>query len=148
MRENGRDEANGGCRPVAGRETADGHVHGHVHDGSGPLLDHEKLDVFRVAVEFRAVAMNLLTRGHAGLRDQLDRASSSVILNLAEGAGRRARGDKRRHYSIARGSAAECGAVLSVLRASGVIAEADHVLARQLVVRVVQMLSRLERRMA
>jgi len=39
------------------------------------------------------------------LRDQLDRVSVSIVLNIAEGAGRFSPPDKGRFYSIARGSA-------------------------------------------
>ena len=55
----------------------------------GALLDAEKLDVYRAAVEFQVLAARLLPRrGLATLRDQLDRASVSIVLSVAEGAGR------------------------------------------------------------
>ena len=54
------------------------------------LLDAEKLDAYRVALEFQALAAQLVPkRGCAELRDQLDRASISIVLNIAEGCGRR-----------------------------------------------------------
>ena len=109
-----------------------------------PLLDAEKLDVFRVAVEFQAIAAQIGTKASAALRDQFERASVSIVLNIAEGAGRRSKRDKARFYSIARGSAMECGGVLAILSARQ-IAECEA--ARKLLVRVVQMLSALERRM-
>jgi len=46
----------------------------------------------------------------AALRDQLHRASISVVLNIAGGAGRFSAPDKARFSAIARGSATECGA--------------------------------------
>jgi four helix bundle protein len=50
------------------------------------ILDAEKLDCYRLAVEFRSLAVCLLPeRGYAGLRDQLDRASVSIVLNITEG---------------------------------------------------------------
>src|SRR5687768_10175139 len=73
-----------------------------------PLLDAERLDVFHVAVEFQAIAAGFAAKADAILRDQLSRASVSIVLNIAEGAGRRSRRDKARFYSMARGSAAEC----------------------------------------
>jgi four helix bundle protein len=48
------------------------------------------------------------------LREQLQRASASVVLNLAEGAGKRTSGDQRRYYSIALGSLRECRAILEM----------------------------------
>jgi four helix bundle protein len=53
----------------------------------------------------------------AALRDQLDRARISIVLNIAEGAGRFSAPDKARFYAIARGSATEWGAVLDLLLA-------------------------------
>ena len=64
---------------------------GHSHPPAAPLctgaafLDAEKLDVYRIALEFQAIAWLLVpNRGHAELRDQLDRASISIVLNIAE----------------------------------------------------------------
>jgi len=48
------------------------------------LLDAEKLDVYRVALEFQTIAGQLVPRrGYAELRDQLDRAGISIVLNIA-----------------------------------------------------------------
>src|SRR5687768_13677386 len=81
----------------------------------GAVPDAHKLAVSRVAVAFQAAAMALLPKGHAVLRDQLERASLSIVLNVAEGAGRRSRRDKGRFYTIARGSAMESLALIDVL---------------------------------
>ncbi len=110
----------------------------------GAFLAHERLDVYRVAVELTEALMATLPRkGHAELRDQLDRASTSVVLNIAEGAGRTSLTDKRRFYEVAKGSTTECAAVLDLLRIRGVVDPAAHARARTLAIRVVQMLSRL-----
>ena len=47
-------------------------------------------------------------RGHLSLLDQFRGASTSIALNIAEGAGRYAKGEKKQFYSIAKGSAYEC----------------------------------------
>jgi len=113
------------------------------------LLDAEKLDCYRLAVEFQSLAARLLPRrGHAGLRDQLDRASVSIVLNIAEGAGRFSPADKARFYAIARGSAAECAAVLDVALSRGLAPASSCRPARTLLVRIVQMLTRLNASMA
>ena len=63
----------------------------------GALLDAEKLDVYRIALEFQAIAAKLVPkRGYAELRDQLDRASISIVLNIAEGCGRRSPAVKKK----------------------------------------------------
>jgi four helix bundle protein len=112
------------------------------------VFDHERLDVYQVALEFQAVVPQLCPRrGYAALRDQLDRASTSILLNVAEGCGRFARADKSHFYLIARGSAMECAAVLDVLLSRGVLAPSVHRHGRGLLARVAQMLTRLAQRM-
>jgi len=112
------------------------------HDG--PQIDAQKLHLYNVALEFDALASGVgATAG--GLRDQLSRASASVILNTAEGAGRRSRRDKARFYGIARGSAMEAAACWDLRRR--VIQADEYHTGRVLQVRVVQMLSALEKRM-
>jgi four helix bundle protein len=107
-------------------------------------LPHERLDVYRVAVELhRALTASLPRRCSRELRDQLIRASTSVVLNIAEGAGRTAIADKRRFYEIAKGSATECAAVLDLIRLSGGGDSRTRERARRLSIRVVQMLTRL-----
>jgi four helix bundle protein len=94
--------------------------------GSSPVaLDGERLDVYRVAVEAQVTAATLIPAEHRVLRDQLERASVSVVLNISEGAGRRSRKDKRRHYAIARGSAMECAAALDLVNARHMAPEAE-----------------------
>ena len=113
------------------------------------LLDDEKLDCYRIALEFQAIAAELVPkRGCAELRDQLDRASISIVLNIAEGCGRRSPADKGRFYSMARGSATECAAILDLLGARRLVDDRMRSQARALLVRIVQMLSRLVSRMA
>ena len=53
-------------------------------------FDHEKLDVYQEAIRFVAWAGNLLETLPKSLAayDQLDRASTSIALNIAEGNGK------------------------------------------------------------
>ena len=82
-------------------------------------------------------------RNISAQRDQLFRAADSVVHNIAEGAGRTAQADKRRHYSYAKGSAMECGAALALLFACGALREVAYQERRMMIIRVIQMLSRL-----
>src|SRR5262245_60932395 len=87
-----------------------------------PAFDHERLDCYRVAMEFQEIAAEICARrGLGAARDQLDRASLSIALNIAEGVGRRSATDKSHFFAIARGSAAECAAVLESLAARGAV---------------------------
>jgi four helix bundle protein len=113
-----------------------------------PRFDFERFDVYRVALEFQKLVPHLVPRrGHASLRDQLDRASASILLNIGEGCGRSSRSDKASFYVIARGSATECASALDVLLARELIDPALHRQARALLIRVTQMLTKLVLRM-
>ena len=80
-------------------------------------FDHERLKVYSEALRFVAWASPLIDELPAKLaaRDQLDRASTSIVLNLAEGNGKRSHPERCRYFDIARGSGVECAACLDVL---------------------------------
>jgi four helix bundle protein len=112
--------------------------------GLDVTFEHERLDVYRAARELVALVSGLLKRNISrDLRDQLDRSSTSILFNIAEGAGKTARADKQRFYEIARGSATEAAAQIDVLQIRGQISPDQYRVARQLLLRIVQMLSRL-----
>src|SRR5688572_13381032 len=78
---------------------------GAITGGHAPLLDHEKMEVYQVAREFYARAHGIVGRKlPRDLRDQFERAATSILFNIGEGAGKTARADKQRSYEIARGS--------------------------------------------
>jgi four helix bundle protein len=97
-----------------------------------PYFDHEKLDVYRKSIAFCAWVgdfLPLITQKTAA-KDQLDRASTSVPLNIAEGNGKFSVKDRARYLEVARGSARECAACLDVLLARK-LATADQVAERK-----------------
>jgi four helix bundle protein len=109
-----------------------------------PRFDHEKLEVYQVAREFLVLVTGLLTRKlPRDLRDQFDRATSSILFNIGEGAGKTARADKQRSYEIARGSTTEAATQLDLLNIRGFITDQQYQQARALLVRVAQMLARM-----
>ena len=111
---------------------------------SQPYFQCERLDVYRVAVKFhRSIVPLRNVRGAADLRDQLIRASESIVLNIAEGAGRFGADDKRRFYRMANGSAMECAGALELLHNRGIFSDAGHQARRALLIRIIQMLARL-----
>lgn len=110
------------------------------------ILDHERLDVYRLALDFLVFAhqvIETLPRGRSHLSDQLTRASTSIVLNLAEGAGKHSKADKRRYYVSARGSATESAALLDVLSRLALLDEAARKSGKEMLVRVVSMLIKL-----
>jgi four helix bundle protein len=110
------------------------------------MLGYQRLDVYQCSVRLLAISSRLagsVPRGFAELGDQLRRAAVSVPLNIAEASGRASDKERAYHFSIARGSAMECGAVLDALTAVG-CRETDGLReATTLVVRIVEMLTKM-----
>ena len=106
----------------------------------------ETFDVYRVSLDACRACAPIAAALTAILKDQLLRASSSVVLNIAEGFGSSSRGVKRRHYEIARGSAVESIAALDLASALGVVdgSATGLATARTLFTRVAMMLAKLE----
>jgi four helix bundle protein len=65
-------------------------------------------------------------RAKHALKDQLTRASLSVVLNLAEGAAKPTKPEQRRFYAIAFGSIRETQAILHLLNRDEAFALADR----------------------
>lgn len=105
-------------------------------------FDHEKLEVYQEAVRFVGWASSLLESvGRVGdVKDQLDRASTSILLNIAEGNGKFSRKDRCRFFDIAHGSALECAAALHVLVAKGRLAPGQIRSGKEALQRIVRML--------
>ena len=106
------------------------------------LFDHEKLDVYREAITFCAWTGEFLDtiRVKTAAKDQLDRASTSIPLNIAEGNGKFSQRDRARFLEIARGSALECAVCLDVLVARRLSTTEAVRAAKAQLTRIVQML--------
>ena len=117
-----------------------------VIDSSRMTFDHEKLDVYRISIEFAAWAFKLakkLSGPNRHARDQLLRASQSVPQNIAEGNGKRSIKDRKRFLEIARGSVMECASILDILLACVAISESDTHFGKKLLHRIASMLSKM-----
>lgn len=92
-----------------------------MKDTQQSWFSHEKLEAYREAIAFIAWHSTLLeTLSRIGdVKDQLDRASNSIALNIAEGNGKYSTKDRCRFFDIAHGSALECAAGLDILVATG-----------------------------
>jgi four helix bundle protein len=113
------------------------------HPSAALPLPHERLDAFRVAIEFvEFVASQRPARGAGEAYDQLRRGATSVALNISEACGKRG-ADRARFFAIARGSALEGAAALRVLLAMGVLGREAHDRGRTLCARLYAMLTRL-----
>ena len=109
------------------------------------FFGHEKLDVYRAAIEYVGWAYRICEklRGHRNAKDQLLRASQAIPLNIAEGNGKGTEGDRRRFFEIARGSALECAAAQDVLEVCGAISPAQNEEAKTILNRIVAMLTKM-----
>jgi four helix bundle protein len=107
---------------------------------------HERLDVYQATIEFIVVADEVasrLTSGRGYLADQLRRSATSIVLNIAEGAGEFSRKEKARFYRIARRSATECAAIFDVSQRLKLAETSDLEIGRQLLHRIVSMLTKM-----
>ncbi|MGI9568344.1 MAG: four helix bundle protein [Desulfobulbia bacterium] len=106
----------------------------------------EKLEVYQYSVRYVSEIEPILERigsKHRDLRSQLRRASYSIVLNIAEGAGKVTAKDQRNFYAIARGSATECAATLHLLETVGAISIDTTRSPRRLLLSIVRMLSKM-----
>ena len=88
-------------------------------------FDFEDFPVYKDAIKFiQEVGVFLESipqKGNLRIIDQLQRASTSIALNIAEGAGRFHKADKKNFYVIARGSVYECVACYQILQAKRLV---------------------------
>ena len=111
-------------------------------------FDHEKLDVYQAALEFVVISEAIVKsfpKGQAHLIDQLMRASSSILLNISEGAGEFSSNEKIRFYRIARRSATECAGILDICFHLNLLNEDIRAQSRSLLLRIVAMLTKMTR---
>jgi four helix bundle protein len=114
------------------------------------LFGHEKLDVYRLELKFiewttilSIEISNTAQSNRRELLEQLDRASLSALLNTAEGNGKRLGRQRAKFFDDARGSAVECSACLDAAVAKDLVDEARVHSGKEMLVRIVGMLTRL-----
>jgi len=123
--------------------------------GKSPMtpttFEHERLDVYRLAIEYVAFSYRIaktLTGINRHARDQWLRAAQSIPLNIAEGNGKQSLKDKNRFFEIARGSALECATIHDVLRVCDALSADCDRHGKSDLKRIVSMLTRLIQRTA
>ena len=113
-----------------------------------PIFDHEKLDVYRLSIEFQAWVGDLLDEGFGkrakpSAAKHLDDASTSISNNIAEGNGKRSYTDRARFVDIACGSGLECAACIDALVARKLLEPERAKSGKILLHRIVAMLHKL-----
>ena len=89
-------------------------------------FQHERTPAYKEALLFAKwvnLTLRPMLKGRADLVDQINRAASSILLNIAEGAGRWGKLDKKRFYGFAKGSAGECSAILDLIETAEIASE-------------------------
>ena len=87
------------------------------------MFDFQKFDVYQKAKILVVDAGKLRSEMHFDktISDQLRRACTSILLNIAEGSSRFTNRDRKNFLVISRGSAFECVAILDLLLEEGQI---------------------------
>src|SRR5688572_4152411 len=81
------------------------------------MFEFENFSVYKKSKNLFSEILKVLENRslNKNLKDQLYRSTSSIILNIAEGAGKYSKRDKKNFYTIARGSVHETVAILDIL---------------------------------
>jgi four helix bundle protein len=105
-------------------------------------FDHENLRAYQASLEFISWLHDILKRvpKTIAVYNHLDRASTSISLNIAEGNGKYSKKDRCNYFDIARGSAFECASGLDVLVAQSLLSETDIVHGKEILKGIVSML--------
>ncbi len=107
-----------------------------------PYFDHEKLRVYQEAIRFLSLVEEISKKTDKKLPvlDHLDRASTSIALNIAEGNGKFTASDRCKFFDIARGSALEAASALDVLVAKKILAPGEVKAGKEILHGIVSMI--------
>lgn len=103
---------------------------------------HEKLAAYQQSLDFVRWSEPVLEKlaRSAAVHGQLDRARTSMPLNIAEGNGKFTAADKCRFFDIAHGSALECAACLDLLLIKQLLSEPEMDAGKAILSRIVGLL--------
>ena len=93
------------------------------------MFDFEKLEVYQKAKLFHSGVYNFILANKAldpSTKNQLRRASLSIMLNIAEGSSRFGKADRRNFFVISRGSVFECVAIFDFLKEEELVSKELH----------------------
>jgi four helix bundle protein len=91
------------------------------------MFDFQNLEVYKKAKIFHIDCKKIITtyKLESYTNNQLGRASLSVALNIAEGAGKFSKPDRRNFFITARASIYECAAILDILHDEQIISNEE-----------------------
>src|SRR5580765_5531571 len=90
-------------------------------------FDHERLEACKKALAFASWSETILERlpKTVAVHSQLDRARTSIVLNIPEGNGRFTAADRCKFFDIARGSGVESAGCLDLIFIKKLLSEAE-----------------------
>ncbi|MCX8106889.1 MAG: four helix bundle protein [Ignavibacterium album] len=106
------------------------------------FFDHERLNVYKKALDFIQFTNSILSRIQykSEIKEQLDRSSISILLNIAEGNGKFSGKDRCRYFDISMGSTLESAAALDILFVKKIINEEERYRGKEILNEIVAML--------
>ena len=109
------------------------------------MFDFEQFPVYQKSEIYYSEVLRILSNPKIdkNLKDQFKRASLSIVLNIAEGAGKYTKNDKKNFYVISKGSVNECVAILRILKIEELISESQFKVCYELLLEIAKMLSAL-----
>jgi four helix bundle protein len=107
------------------------------------MFDFEQFPVYQKAELYYSEVLKVLLNQKIdkNIKDQFKRASLSIVLNIAEGAGKYTKNDKKNFYVISKGSVNECVAILRILRMETFVSEGQFEICYNLLLEIAKMLS-------
>lgn len=109
------------------------------------IFNHEKLEVYQKSLQFISWLKDVIDNitYNKNIIDQVDRASNSLVLNIAEGNGKKSGKDQNRFLEIARASALECAACIDIMKYKNLISVEKSHEGKQMLLSIVKMLYKL-----
>lgn len=106
------------------------------------FFSHERLNVYKKALDFIQYTNVILSRIQfkSEIKEQLDRSSISILLNIAEGNGKFSGKDRCRYFDISMGSTLESAACLDILFVKKIINEEERYRGKEILNEIVAML--------
>jgi len=109
-------------------------------------MNHKRLKCYQLSMSIAKAMPNLIggwPKGYSYLSDQLKRAQSSIVLNIAEGNGRTSILERRRFFTIAMSSASEVSSILEMADAYNLIDKISSDYYQDILLQIYKMLYKL-----
>src|SRR6185503_6415296 len=105
-------------------------------------FDHERLQAYQSSLQFVRWSEPVLEKlpKTAAVHSQLDRARTSIVLNIAEGNAKFTAADKCKFWDIALGSVVECAACIDLLFIKQALTELEVESGKALLSEIVRLL--------